>query len=255
MAHRCYKWIRQGLSILLGIAMRCFNLARRQIGGGSVLVKQGEVYYIPLWLPLALGLLLAFVAVGDDVAQLAERISSTAMRLVHQPGEGELADFFAPSVQYWSGKIHAWAAEHQTEPQLLATVMQIESCGHPKVVSSAGARGLFQVMPFHFTAGEDMLDPDTNARRGSAFLNDCYRAADGVIGLTLACYNGGPAAIHQSADSWAAEIQRYYRWGVGIYSDAMMNRTQSDIFDQWMQAGGSHLCASALSELDSYSPP
>lgn len=255
MAHRFYGWIRQGLGFLLDIARRCFNLARRQIFGGGVLVKQGEVYYIPLWLPVALGLLLGLAAFGGDVAQLAGRISSAAMQWVHPPKEDELADFFAPSVRYWSDKINAWAEEHQTEPQLLATVMQIESCGHPKVVSSAGARGLFQVMPFHFTAGEDMLDPDTNARRGSAFLNVCYQAADGVIGLTLACYNGGPAVIHQPADSWAAEIQRYYRWGVGIYSDAVMNRAESDIFNQWMQAGGSHLCARALNELASYSPP
>lgn len=244
---RLYQWIRRGVGFLLQQLMRGFAIARRQIGGGRVFIKRGAVYYIPLWLPIVIGLALGLAVLAGN---LAERVLWTAAR----PAAGELADFFAPSVHYWSGKISEWAAAHEVDPHLLATVMQIESCGHPKAVSSAGARGLFQVMPFHFEDNEDMLDPDTNAMRGGSFLNYCYQAADGVIGLTLACYNGGPAAISQPARSWPAETQRYHRWGVGIYSDAIANRAESDIFNQWLRAGGSRLCDSAVDELQRHPP-
>lgn len=247
MARRFYRWIRSGFGFLLQQSLRGFAMARKQIGGGRALLKRGAVYYVPLWLPIAVGLLLGLAAVAGRVA---ERVSWPADR----PAAGEFADFFAPSVHYWSGKIGEWAAAHEVDPHLLATVMQIESCGHPKAVSSAGARGLFQVMPFHFDDNEDMLDPDTNARRGGAFLNYCYQAADGVIGLTLACYNGGPATISRPMHSWPAETQRYHRWGVGIYSDAIADRAESDIFNQWLGAGGSRLCASADNELRRHPP-
>lgn len=251
MIYTFCQWFRKCLSFLLSQLTRGFAMMRKQIGGGRVLVKRGEVYYIPLWLLIAIALLLTLAAIWGDAVQLAGRASSTG----HPPAEGELADFFAPSVHYWSGKISEWAEMYEVDPHLLATVMQIESCGHPKAISSAGARGLFQVMPFHFADDEAMLDPDTNAMRGGSFLNYCYQAAEGVIGLTLACYNGGPSVISQPAHSWHAEIQRYYRWGVGIYSDAITNQTESDTLNQWMNAGGSRLCASALNELHSYAPP
>ena len=251
MIYTFCQWFRKCLSFLLSQLTRGFAMMRKQIGGGRVLVKRGEVYYMPLWLLIAIALLLALAAIWGVAVQLAGRASLTG----HPPAEGEFADFFAPSVHYWSGKISEWAEMYEVDPHLLATVMQIESCGHPKAISSAGARGLFQVMPFHFADDEAMLDPDTNAMRGGSFLNYCYQAAEGVIGLTLACYNGGPSVISQPTHSWHAEIQRYYRWGVGIYSDAITNQTESDTLNQWMNAGGSRLCASALNELHSYAPP
>src|SRR5262245_60640765 len=57
---------------------------------------------------------------------------------------------FTPEVQYWTPRILVWAARYGVDPNMLATVIQIESCGDPTVGSSAGAQGLFQVMPFHF---------------------------------------------------------------------------------------------------------
>ena len=36
------------------------------------------------------------------------------------------------------------------DPDIIATIIQIESCGNPAARSTAGAQGLFQVMPFHF---------------------------------------------------------------------------------------------------------
>lgn len=235
---------------------KLISIVRRQVMGGRVIVKRGDVIYVPLWVPVTVGMLLALSAVWDDVLGVARALKAEVTRVVYtvtHPPTGEIALLFTEPVQHWAGKIEEWADLYQVEPNLLATVMQIESCGHPTVVSSAGARGLFQVMPFHFASDENMVDPDTNAKRGGNFLNYCLGAANGDVGLALACYNGGPSVINRPLNTWASETQRYYRWGVGIYGDAVMNRPQSDTLDAWMQAGGSRLCQLAGQEIGIYS--
>ena len=182
-------WFLRGLRALkryalqlAGTALRLLRFTWAQMRGGRGLIKRGGVYYVPLWLPIALTLLLASTLFWGDIASVVYRGAKTASHLLRGTSELELAGFFAPSVQHWSGEISHWSARQQVDPRLLATVMQIESCGHPTVISSAGAQGLFQVMPFHFAEGENMLEPDTNARRGGAFLKQCQQAAGGVIG-------------------------------------------------------------------------
>ena len=213
--------VRQVLEWLAANLLRCLRLSRDQIRGGRRIIKRDGVWYVPLWLPIAIAILLATSPLWDDAARLAIRLSGSAIHHIRGTREVHLAPFFAPAVQHWSGEINRWAAQHDVDPHLLATVMQIESCGHPTVISNAGARGLFQVMPFHFAASEDMFDPDTNAKRGASFLKTCSGASDGVVGLTLACYNGGQSVINKPRDRWSQETQKYYRWGVGIYSDAI----------------------------------
>ena len=106
-----------------------------------------------------------------------------------------LSPAFTTQVQYWAPLINAWSILYQMDPNLIATVIQIESCGDPTVGSSAGAQGLFQVMPFHFTPGEDMLDVQTNAARGLSYLAEGLAKANGHVGLALAGYNGGHGVI------------------------------------------------------------
>ena len=242
-ARRALEWLAASL-------LRCLRFSRDQIRGGPRLLKRDGVWYVPLWLPIALALILASTALWGDGARTASRISAAVVHFIRGTSDVELAPFFAPAVHHWSDDITAWAAQYEVDPHLLATVMQIESCGHPTVISNAGARGLFQVMPFHFEAGENMLDPATNAKRGAGFLNYCAGASDGVAGLTLACYNGGPSVLNLTRDRWSQETQTYYRWGVGIYSDAIAGASRSETLDQWLAAGGDRLCASALRELE-----
>jgi soluble lytic murein transglycosylase-like protein len=143
------------------------------------------------------------------------------------------------------------AAEYDLDPNLLATVMQIESCGHADVSSSAGAQGLFQVMPFHFEAGENQTDPNTNARRGANFLGECLGWASGDPNLAMACYNGGPGVgvLSRPYSTWPSETQRYYLWGSTIYADAVQNVSTSQSLNNWLDAGGSNLCARAANNL------
>lgn len=162
---------------------------------------------------------------------------------------GPISQVFRPEVQYWSGAIQGWAAAAGLDPNLVATVMQIESCGDPRARSRAGAMGLFQVMPDHFAASDDPYSPDTNAARGLAYLKKSLAVANGNARLAFAGYNGGTSVIGRSELSWAGETQRYAYWGSGIYTEASNGATVSLRLEEWMKAGGASLCRQAHSRL------
>ncbi|MGA9533429.1 MAG: lytic transglycosylase domain-containing protein, partial [Anaerolineales bacterium] len=109
----------------------------------------------------------------------------------HDPATASELAGFTPTVQRWQPQIAGWARQANLSASLVATVMQIESCGDPTALSPAGAAGLFQVMPYHFAPGEDPFDPDTNARRGLSYLKRSLDLAGGDPALALAGYNGG----------------------------------------------------------------
>lgn len=176
-------------------------------------------------------------------------LANILLTRLRPPIDTGIAPLFSPQVQYWATDIVQWSTTYGIDPNFMATIMQIESCGHPTVASSAGAQGLFQVMPFHFDDGEDMLNPDTNAMRSANFVNVCRPYANDDPGLILACYNGGPGIPNRSYQTWPSETRRYYGWGVGIYADARRNAARSDTLNDWMAAGGVHLCNRASREL------
>ena len=161
----------------------------------------------------------------------------------------ELSPVFTPEVQHWAPKISAWATQYGLDPALVATVMQIESCGNPHAVSASGAQGLFQVMPFHFGTGDDMQDPDTNAARGLAYLSLGLQRAGGNVGLALAGYNGGHSLIGLASSLWPAQSKRYWYWGTGIYADATSGQVSSSRLQEWLAAGGASLCSRAADQL------
>ncbi len=164
-------------------------------------------------------------------------------------GEGGISPIFSPQVQYWAPQIVGWASQHNLDPDIVATIMQIESCGDPQAASHAGAQGLFQVMPFHFAPGEQMLDPDTNARRGMTYYAERLIQTGGNVYQAFAGYNGGHVAAAGNWNTWANETQRYYTWSKGIYDDAKAGLAESPTLQQWMQAGGASLCQQASNRL------
>lgn len=162
---------------------------------------------------------------------------------------GAIAPLFTPEIQHWSGQIATWSQKWGLDPNLVATIMQIESCGNPNAQSSAGAMGLFQVMPFHFIASEDGFDPQTNAKRGLGYLNEALSKLNGDARLALAGYNGGIGGAGRPESDWPAETLRYVYWGTGIYADAQQGKTQSDRLNEWLGAGGTGLCTQASQAL------
>jgi soluble lytic murein transglycosylase-like protein len=142
-----------------------------------------------------------------------------------------------------------WANAAGVDPNLAATVMQIESCGDPRALSRAGASGLFQVMPFHFRVGENPFHPDTNALRGMNYLSRSLQAAGGTARLALAGYNGGIGVISRSEANWPAETKRYVYYGGPIYEDARSGAASSPMLQEWYGKYGAGLCNQAHQRL------
>jgi len=188
-------------------------------------------------------------ATGANSASSDPETAPAASGAVAAAVGATIAPSFAPAVQYWAPQIAAWAQEFDLDPNLVATIMQVESCGDPAAISSAGAQGLFQVMPFHFQPGEDSLDPDTNARRGLAYFVERLQQTSGDVGRAFAGYNGGHGAAGTNWDNWLPETQRYYVWTTGIYGDIQQGVAESATLQTWIQSGGSSLCRQAAQRL------
>lgn len=115
--------------------------------------------------------------------------------------------------------IDASAHRFGVDPNLVRTVVHMESRGNPKAVSGAGAAGLMQLMPG--TAAQygasNRLDPAQNIRAGTAYLHDLLRRYNGNPALTLAAYNAGPGNV----DKYGGvppfrETQNYVRQGLSL---------------------------------------
>ena len=200
---------------------------------------------------LAVVLLISFIRfwrlAGNPPLQLVAAHAYTPLESAQRSNEisTDLSGIFTPEVLYWAEDIQRWAETYDLDPNLIAVVMQIESCGHPGVESNAGALGLFQVMPFHFGADEDPLDPEINARRGLTYLARSVALSEGRPDLALAGYNGGHLQIDRPTASWPDETQRYVNWGFGILEDIADGFVLSETLDAWLSAGGASLCMQA----------
>jgi hypothetical protein len=191
-----------------------------------------------------LALLLSQIQV--DTAMTAyhptEQVETTFQRFM-PPNHG-ISEIFTPEIHYWEDDILGWSEEYGLDPNLIATVMQIESCGYAKAKSAAGALGLFQVMPQHFKEEDNPFDPDTNAYRGLRWLQRTLKSG-GSIEMALAGYNAGIARAKNPHLEWPSETQRYVDWGSKIYQAADHNYVYSSALYDWLSRGGQSLCNKA----------
>lgn len=201
------------------------------------------------WTSPAVAISISRAVAQDTNAQQAAAPQQKEPQQTVAVNHSSLAPLFTPQIQYWTDLIIQISTEFDLDPNLVATVMQIESCGDPMALSSAGARGLFQVMPYHFAAGEDPHDPQTNALRGISYLSQALEARQGDARLALASYNGGINGASRPESQWAAETKRYAYWGEGIYQDAVKGKKKSSRLQEWLNAGGAGLCQQASQRL------
>ncbi|RMG78989.1 MAG: hypothetical protein D6712_20365, partial [Chloroflexi bacterium] len=96
--------------------------------------------YFPAFALLAIALVILapnLLALAVDVTgQVVEAVPRLLEDIFGQ--RSTIAPIFTEEVSYWSEDIQRWSDTYDIDPNLLATVMQIESCGHPTVSSSAG---------------------------------------------------------------------------------------------------------------------
>lgn len=193
-------------------------------------------FILPPLSVMIISLLLASVALNNGPSELP-------------PASANISPIFTAEVLHWGESISRWAAAAGLDPNLAAVVMQIESCGDPRALSSSGAMGLFQVMPFHFRSIDDPYDADTNALRGLAYLSRSLEAAHGDARLALAGYNGGIGVIRRGEWTWSAQTKRYVKYGWPIYQDARAGLDASNSVLEWYEGYGAGLCRQAHQRL------
>jgi len=174
---------------------------------------------------------------------------NTPIKTSAQTDSQHISPIFTREVQHWDSDITRWANASALDPNLVAVILQIESCGNPFARSSVGAMGLFQVMPFHFGFGENPYNPETNALRGLSYLARSIQAANGDARLALAGYNAGIGVIARNEWTWPAETKRYVYYGMPIYEDARSGMSSSSMLDEWYQKYGAGLCRDASEQL------
>ena len=109
---------------------------------------------------------------------------------------------------YWE-LIEREAKRQGLDPYLVAALIRQESRFERGAVSSAGARGLMQLMPAtaRRLAGSPRLpperlhDPELNIRLGTRFLAELLRRFDGNLEKTVAGYNAGGTRV----EGWASQ--------------------------------------------------
>lgn len=111
-------------------------------------------------------------------------------------------------------RVEAIASERSVDPGLVAGIVTVESRWHPRAKSSAGARGLMQIMPStgrRLRCG-DLFDPRENLRCGTQLLDRLLRRYDGRVDYALAAYALGPRKPDRAFERGeAAPRQRFIK--------------------------------------------
>ena len=184
----------------------------------------------------AVGVSLAALAVASAAVRaevhLVRKADGSAV-IFNDVGSGWLVGGRAPTDAYlverraarsaFDDAIHDAATRSGVDPQLVKSVMLVESNFNARAVSRKGARGLMQLMPE--TARRfgvaNRFDPVENIRGGVEYLATLLKLFSGDVVLALAAYNAGESAVakHDGIPPFA-ETREYVRRALVAYRGA-----------------------------------
>jgi hypothetical protein len=95
--------------------------------------------------------------------------------------------------------VRAACVRNRVDPDLVNSLIAVESGFNPNAVSRKGAQGLMQLMPG--TAARlgvtDAFDPTDNVEGGTRYLRELLAQYHNDLTKTLAAYNAGPERVEQ----------------------------------------------------------
>jgi len=109
---------------------------------------------------------------------------------------------------------------HGVSFSLLKALIKTESDFNPRAVSSAGARGLMQLMPENIKTLKinNPFDPRENIMGGTQYLKQLIDRFNGKLPLALAAYNAGPGVVEKyqrippfkETENFVKQVMKYY---------------------------------------------
>lgn len=108
--------------------------------------------------------------------------------------------------------------KYELEPELVASIIQVESSWYPRAESEAGACGLMQVIPKWnpkpdgtlYTC-EELKDPTINIEAGTRALRWWLDRAKGNRQLALCAYNAGYTCFKKMRYSYVKRVEYVYK--------------------------------------------
>jgi soluble lytic murein transglycosylase-like protein len=151
---------------------------------------------------------LSYAAVSDDAKETP-------------PGDDAILSMRPASyATVHDGMIERAARRQRIDPLLLHAVIKTESAYRVNAVSSAGARGLMQLMPAtaRMLGVSSSMHPESNVDGGARLLRRLY-GRYGDFQLTLAAYNAGEGAVARYGNKIPPfpETQAYVRTVLSTY--------------------------------------
>ena len=143
-----------------------------------------------------------------------------------------------------------------TDPALVYALTRVETNFDASAISSAGARGLMQLMPATASyiagdrsfSGDSLHDPAVNLELGQRYVSYLAGQVDGDLIRLLSCYNAGPGSFAR----WSPAIQDGGDPLLFIESiplDETRGFVQHVLAYTWIYAARLHLPAPSLDEL------
>jgi hypothetical protein len=133
---------------------------------------------------------------GGTVEVPAEEVSAIEPEVLFTPiVKPVIPTVSGPFAQF----INSAATRFKVDPDLIHSVIAIESNYNPKAISRRHAGGLMQLIPG--TAAQmgvrNIFDPRENIDGGTRYLGELLHRYDNNLVLTLAAYNAGPQSVQK----------------------------------------------------------